>query len=122
MKSMTETADKNEVKARFLGLVGKEKTLLLARLSHALTVSARSAYLESEGTVADRFRTLKGFNEIQHQVSSQLRNRLIGTNKTYPDDVFVNIVFEKAEQGGCEHELLRAFNQALKPAVASPPQ
>lgn len=59
------------------------------------------------------------FNEIQHNLTSQL-NRYVGRdNQRYPDDVFLRILLEKATAVECDSELLLAFSQALERNLAA---
>ena len=99
-------------KGRFVSLAEDRKKLVLASLAHQLTIYARDTYV-ADSDLGGRFLRLRAFNEIQHQVTSQLHGKLIGA-KTYPDDVLMDIVFEVAQRGGCERDLLGALDWALE--------
>ena len=100
-----------QAKKQYLSLPKTSKRFVLASLAHQLTISARSAYLPEYG-LEERFNTLQAFNEIQHQVSAQLDHKLTGA-ESYPDDVFLDIVFEVAGKAGCERGVLWALDRAL---------
>ena len=87
---------------------------LLASLSHDLTIVARS-YDGPEGREA-LSGILVALNELQHQITAQI-GHLIGNEERYPDDVFVEILFEHAEKSG----LMPAFLRSIERVTASPP-
>src|SRR5687768_42812 len=100
------------LKDTYAGLSDEQKMLLLPLLSHQLTISARGSY---PGQVPPEItnRHLVTYNEIQHQVSSMVDSLMNDSTKRYPDDVFMNIIIEKAKSGGCEQGLQWAFESAL---------
>jgi hypothetical protein len=98
----------DQVRKWFLKLPASSKPLLVALLSHNLTVAARASYpgqISSEA-VASRFRT---FNELQHTVSAKLIALNSGDVEQFPDEGFLDVLFEKARYGDCENDLLQAF-------------
>jgi len=78
--------------SRYQALSDQEKVACLASLSHALTVDAR--YYVSERPSIEK---LSVINELQHQISSMIGHLSVKDDKRYPDDVFVRILFDKAE-------------------------
>jgi hypothetical protein len=96
------------IKASFLDLPPTRQTQLLAQLALEWTVYARGAY---PGQVDEReaARKLPVFNEVEHTITGQLAHLVVGDLARYPDDVLIDILFEKAQQGGCAGELARAF-------------
>jgi hypothetical protein len=103
--------DRDEVKALFLGIPANRQIRVLAFLAHNLTVCGRSAYLpEIEDDIArKRFRV---FNELLHIVTSQLMHMVSDDSERYPDNVFMDILFEQAQPEGCEKDLLQAFRRS----------
>lgn len=106
------TISTDNVGASFLLLPADQKILVLSCLSHELTVNARGIY---PGQVEDHEAAEKlcTYNEVQHNVTSQLRHMLSNNEKRYPDNVFIDIIFEKARNGGCEGDLIAAFRRSL---------
>ena len=99
---------RDEAKSAFLSMILNRKTRVLSLLAHNLTICARSAYLPEVSDDIARQR-LRGINELLHIVSSQLMHTVADNIKRYPDDVFLDILFEKAEMGQCEGDLLQAL-------------
>ena len=99
----------SEVKTTFLALPPERKMRVVALLAHNLTVGARGAYpgQVEEHQAAERLRT---FNELQHTVSAKLMNMVAGKPQGFPDEGFLEVLFEKAQRGGCEQDLLAAFH------------
>ncbi|HXG07308.1 MAG TPA: hypothetical protein VNI77_08300 [Nitrososphaera sp.] len=100
-------------KSSFIALPIGQKIYFLSLLSHQVTVYARGAYPEQtqDEKVVGKLMT---FNELQHNISGLLRDMLAKDEKRYPDDVFIDILFGKAQTGGCESDLAGAFDFAFK--------
>jgi hypothetical protein len=81
----------------FSALSSDEQAGLVAQWSHLLTIDARDTYIPGTQGIADPVR-LRGFNEIQHRVSSQLLSILEADDKRCPDDVFLNNLVESAQE------------------------
>jgi hypothetical protein len=93
----------------FLASPDEMKIRTLSQLALNLTVCARSAYSpELSGEVARA--KLQGINELLHTVTGQLANMIWKNEKRYPDDLFLSILFEKAETQRSEPDLLQAFH------------
>jgi hypothetical protein len=107
-----------EVKPAFVGLQPDQQARVLALLAHNVTVAARTAYpgQVEEHLVAGKLRT---FNEVLHTITGQLMHLLEGDPNRYPDDVFIDALFERAQQGGCEKDLVEAFAWSYS-AASSP--
>jgi hypothetical protein len=100
--------DKNEIRFVFVAMPSERKLRVLALWAHNLTVCARSTY--SPEVVDDVARKrLRTFNEILHTLTGQLLHLVSNDLGRYPDEVFIDILFEKAQSEGCEAELCRAF-------------
>ena len=97
-----------EVKASFVGLQPDQQLRVLALLAHNVTVAARTAYPAhmEEHLVTGK---LRAFNELLHTITGQLRHLIDGDLNRYPDDLFIDALFERAQQGNCERDLVDAF-------------
>jgi hypothetical protein len=97
-----------EVKATFVGLQPDQQLRVLALLAHNVTVAARTAY---PGQIEDRLIAgkLRAFNEVLHTITGQLMHLLARDSNRYPDDLFVDALFERAQQGDCRKDLADAF-------------
>ena len=104
---------RSEFDVLYRGLSPTRQARLLASLGHDLTVVARS-YYGPEGREAPSH-ILIALNELQHQVTAQI-GHLIGNEDRYPDDVFIQILFEHAEKSG----LMPAFLRSIERVAAIP--
>src|SRR5580704_3676599 len=93
----------------YSALPPKGQTRFLAILAHEITVWARNAYPEIEKDREAAVSRLRAFNELQHKVGGQLIPVLEDDPKRYPDDVFVDILFDIARQASCEKQLAQEF-------------
>jgi len=80
----------------FSALSSDEQAALVAQWSHMLTIDARDTYIPGTLGIADPVR-LRGFNEILHRVSNQLR-AILADRTCYPDDVFMEMLTEAAQE------------------------
>jgi FPC/CPF motif-containing protein YcgG len=101
-----------EVLDTYVPLNDQAKVVFLTRVSHALTISMRGVYDSTEDPhqLIERF---KGSNELQHQLSSQLRHLHQEDPRRYPDDVFINILVEKSTYYHIGGELAWALKFAM---------
>jgi hypothetical protein len=106
------TAD--EVKLAFLAESPERKLRIVSALAYNLTVGARGAYpgLVTEPQAATRLRSL---NEVQHTVAAKLMNDLGGGSLGFPDEAFLDVLFDKARIWGCEPQVLAALQRSLAP-------
>jgi hypothetical protein len=97
-----------EVKTSFVRLGADQQIRLLALLGHNITIMARTAY---PGQTADdqAAKKLSWFNELMHTITGQLTHLIEVDSHRYADDQFLDALFERAKQGGCERELVEAF-------------
>jgi hypothetical protein len=103
----------SEIKSAFSTLLLDKRANLLSALALEITISMRSAYpthVEEKASVAK----LIGLNEIQHTITGQLAKMLANDDARYPDDVFFDILFEKAKGSFCEEDLFTAIRFAFK--------
>jgi hypothetical protein len=110
------TAD--EVRTAYPGLAQEGKTAATARLAHNLTIAARVWYPGQTATLAGPM--LQSFNELLHTVTAKLMYLGAGEADTFPDDGFLDVLFEKAQKAGpsCERALLDAFHRSLPTPAA----
>ena len=99
---------KDEAKSAFLAMPPRTKLRVLSLLAHNLTVCARSAYLPEVGDYLARKR-LHAFNELLHTTTGQLMHTVVEDLNSYPDNVFMDTLFETAEMEDCEGDLLQAL-------------
>ncbi len=99
---------KGEVKQAFVGMQPDQQVRVLSLLALNVTVAARSAYpgQVEEHLVAGK---LRAFNEVLHTVSGQIVHLIAGDSNRYPDDMFIDALFELAQEGDCEQDLVDAF-------------
>jgi hypothetical protein len=97
-----------DIKAVFLAMPSDRKGKVLSLFAHNLTVCARSANLPEVGDGPAR-RRFRAFNELLHTVTGQLMHMTLGDVNRYPDDVFIDILLEKAQAERCERDLVQAF-------------
>jgi hypothetical protein len=102
------------LKKVYSDLPPEQKTRLLSLLALNITVSARGSYPSQEtendtDTVKNSLAEVIGFNEIQHTVTGQLASMIDNDENRYPDDVFLAILLEKAQNSYCEKGLLSAL-------------
>ena len=105
-KGMSKTLDK--VKATFLALPEERRARVVSLLAYNLTLGARAIFAGpvEEGLAV---KTLRALNELQHKVSARLMRVVAGQQQEFPDEDFLDVLFDKAEVGGCERDLLEAF-------------
>jgi hypothetical protein len=94
-------------------LASPARDLYLATLLHELSISARDAHLIKETSPNRALAVLRCYNEMSHLVSGQLAASLSGET-SYPDEVFLDILAEKALEGGLD---LAAPRQLLDRAL-----
>jgi hypothetical protein len=107
-----------DVKQAFVGLQPSQQQRVLALLALNITVAARTAYPDQveEHLVAAKLRT---FNEILHTIAGQLVHLIDEDSNRHPDDVLIDALFERAQQGDCKRDLADAFGWSF--SVASSP-
>ncbi len=100
-----------EVASTLRAMPADQKLRVLALLAHNLTVAARAAY---PGQVEPHLVTTKlpALNELQHTVTGRLMHLAAGDENGFPDDAFLEVLFEKAKRGDCEPELLHALDRS----------
>ena len=102
----------SEIKSAFSTLPLDNRVNFLSSLALELTISMRGAYPTLVGEKVSLMK-LMGLNEVQHTVAGQLKKMLAKDNDRYPDDVFFDILFEKAKGSFCDEELFAAIRYAF---------
>jgi hypothetical protein len=103
-----------ELKTIYSDLPSDQKIRFMSSLALNITVSARGSYPSQEtesdtDTVKNSLAELIGFNEMQETVTGELAGMVDGSENRYPDDVFMAILLEKAQNSHCEKGLLSAL-------------
>lgn len=109
---MSENDNLSKIKVSYSTFSYDGKTSLLSVLALEITIRARGAYPEETDEKIDP-KKLVGFNEIQHTIMGQLVKMLVKDEARYPDDVFLDILYEKAEDSSCEKDLFIALETAI---------
>ena len=107
-----------EVKDMFVGMQPDQQLRVLVLFAHNITLAARTAYpgQVEEHRVAGK---LRAFNEVLHTITGQLMHLIEEDPNRYPDDVFIDALFERAQQGDCGSDLTEAFAWSCS-AASSP--
>src|SRR5579859_3476499 len=97
-----------EARMTLSNLSPQRKLQVISLLAHNLTVAARGWY---PGQTDDEkaARKLRVFNELLHTVSAKLMALASGDPQRFPDQGFLDVLFEKAQQEHCESDLLQAI-------------
>jgi hypothetical protein len=103
--------------ALLTGMASEQGTSVLATLLSELTLAARGSYEEAGLSLDESYRTLRCLNELQIVVAKQLRAAVAGTDLSYPEAAFVQVLIEKARVGACSSLLETAARRAVLPAV-----
>jgi hypothetical protein len=99
-----------ELKDRYLVMSDRQKLVLLAWLSHQLTIHGRAFGLDLTGN--QQAQAFKGLNELQRQISQHIAH-LGKDSKRYPEDVLWEILHEKAARYGLSAHLKQSLNFVL---------
>ncbi len=99
--------------AYYLSLTDKERIEFLALLSFHLSEIARGSYPEAGQDTGASLRQLRAYNEMLHVIAKQLLAGLRGMTVGYPHDVFLQVLLEDAQHGGCAESLSWAIDKCL---------
>ena len=97
----------------YLSLTDKERIEFLVLLSFHLSEIARGSYPEAGQSTEASLRQLRAYNEMLHVIAKQLLAGLRGTPVGYPHDVFLQVLLEDAQHGGCAESLSWAIDKCL---------
>src|SRR5947209_4258490 len=102
-----------ELKTAYRHLPPSKQLFFLAVIAHDLTIRAREFIYPQKGEELLAVSKLRCFNELLHSVTSQLVHIAADDSRRYPDEVFVEILFEKAQMEGCERALIQGWERSL---------
>ena len=106
-----------EIVSAYAELSPEEQSRTLAKLSSELTLAVRGQYSAAPQLVWSGQGSPVGmFNELQHKISDQLVALLQARSERYPDDVFVNILFDMSDYNGWANGFARVFTEILQQA------
>jgi hypothetical protein len=94
-------------------LASERRGRFLAGLLDGLTLGSRASYVEAGDSEARAIQALRCLDETVIAVVDQLRASLDGAAPAYPDEVFLAVLAETAQAGGCSGELGWAMEHAL---------
>src|SRR5262245_27249797 len=106
--------DAADLKRAYCALPAEKQISVLAWLAHELTIIGRIFYSDDgpQGRAAERD-VLIAINELQHQLAAQIGHLADQELKRYPDDVFMDIVFERSCDTRWADTFLKAFHRVL---------
>lgn len=105
------TAD--QVRQAFQELTADQRLRVVATLAYLLTVAARGAWSDG-GEPAQVAGRLHALNELQHTVAGKLLALTGVRAEEFPDQGFLDVLFEKAHLDRCEWELSQALDWSLR--------
>ena len=99
----------------YLAMDPSGQALVLARVAHDPTLVLRS---HSSDDPSEAFKAVAlGANELIRSLTAHVRD-LIGSLPTFPEDVFLRIMMEKAERANLSRHLTTNFRRAIEKASA----
>jgi hypothetical protein len=99
-----------EFKDWFLKLQDADKLIFLPLVLGHLTIHGRAFGLDLSGE--EQIRAFRGLNELNHQISFYFAGIGEARQNRYPDDVFLQILFEKAASFGLSPHLEESLQYA----------
>src|ERR1700722_17530358 len=88
-----------------------ERTAVLARIAHALTICARDTYEAGTENVLEP-QVLRSYNELLHRVTAAVKDHLVGT-----DGFSLETILEIVREFGTRHSRAGEINSALNRAM-----
>ena len=101
----------DNVRTAYVNLCFDSKSIVTARLGHNLTIAGRACYPGQDADVLGS--RLMAFNELLHTVTAKLMYLVDGNFDAFPDDEFLDVLFEKAQHNNCVLDLVDAFRWSL---------
>jgi hypothetical protein len=89
-----------------------ERTVILARIAHGLTVCARETYEAGTENVLEP-QVLRSYNELLHRVTAAVQEHVLGT-PSFSLETILEIVREFGTQHGRVHQLNSVLNRAMQ--------
>lgn len=102
--------EKTLIKNKFIALTEEEKLFFLIDLAYNLSIIARGYYYkENDPTI------FYALNETMHIIIGHILNIVKNSSERYPDDVFIDIVFEASNYNklSCETDLYASIEKIL---------
>jgi len=84
----------------------KQRAMFIVELSHHLTVRYREIFKRNDLPPELRSKILYGLNEVQHQLTAQLKHYASASGVGPPDEKFISVLTSTAKEFGIE-DLLR---------------
>ena len=88
-----------------------ERTAVLARIAHALTICARDTYEVGTESVLEP-QVLRSYNELLHRVTAAVRDHVLGT-----DGFSLETILGMVREFGARHGRVDLINAALNRAM-----
>lgn len=102
----------DNLKTLYSAINEKDKAYTISRIALLLTVFARNTYRVDSMDV-DEPKKLRLYNELYHTLHGQLCAILMKKKDCYPDDIFIDIICEKANNIGIFEQFYKAFSDLL---------
>jgi hypothetical protein len=107
--AMPSSSNTIEFRDWYLGLTDSDRMIFLALASGQLTIYGRAFGLDLSGE--QQIMAFKGLNEIQHQISFHIAG-IAAKRERYHEDVFLQILSEKASSFGLSSHLRQSLDYA----------
>lgn len=91
-----------------------ERTAVLARLAHELTICARTTYEVGTENVLEP-QVLRSYNELLHRVTAAVREHVVGK-----ESFSLQTILEMVREFGGEHNRVGEIESALNRAMPQP--
>lgn len=101
-----------EIIEYYVSLSIGQKKQFLAQIIFYVSELMRSLYPEMDQDCNSTKRAIRLFNEVIHRTSSQLLALFHETHTGYPDEAFVNLIFELVASFGNETAIYWAIGKA----------
>ena len=88
-----------------------ERTAVLARIAHELTICARNTYEAGTENVLEP-QVLRSYNELLHRVTAAVRDHVVGT-----DRFSLETILDMVREFGTRHSRVGEINSALNRAL-----
>jgi len=88
-----------------------ERTAVLARIAHELTICARTTYEVGTENVLEP-QVLRSYNELLHRVTAAVRDHVLGNN-----DFSLETILEMVREFGTQNRRVGEINFALNRAM-----
>lgn len=104
--------DKHAAQSWFSALSQSEKAMVLLRVMFELTLVVRGVFVYHQDSET-RWRLAYSISELDHRLTSAAL-AIMQNRETYPDDVIVDMLFERPEHSELESYFPYVFEQAAR--------